>query len=374
MSGAGSRTDLVFDVTGYYTPDLTGATYVPVTPARLLDTRVGVGLTGKTVANTPRRFQVTGRGGIPSSAVGITGITSVYNQTNAWALFVGPVATAKPSTSNLNFLRGDLKSNAVTVALGSGGTLTATYMSSAGNTTHVVVDVTGYFLAPAPNPATTALDLFDARAQRWQNPDFLACTAASTLSMLNTIAYSGSTTGFTWQPTTSYDTQEAILAYERGHMTMLISSAGTDPHGWRNALNYFGWGSLTAGVYRDSAYTSFDAAAKAAVSALARYRKPVGILALAGGHAQFITGYQVTGDDPRTGSQNFAIIGIDLTDPLQSAGRRDTWVTYADWRSGGTWVKFSPYMETDSPYSDTVDGRIGYDEWHGKWVIIDPVK
>ena len=192
--------------------------------------------------------------------------------------------------------------------------------------------------------------------------------------MLNTIGYSVPAQSLVWQPTTSFDTQEAILAYERQHMTMLTSSAGTDPHGWRNALNYFGWGSMTAGVYRDSSYTSFDAASKAAVTALAKFHKPVGILALAGGHAQVITGYQVTGDDPATGSTNFTIVGVDVTDPWQSAGHRDSWVTLADWQTGGTWVRFSPYLETDSPYVDPIDGNVGYDEWYGKWVIIDPVK
>jgi hypothetical protein len=100
----------------------------------------------------------------------------------------------------------------------------------------------------------------------------------------------------------------------------------------------------------------------------------VGILALAGGHAQFITGYQVTGDDPATGSTNFTIVGVDVTDPWQSAGHRDSWVTLADLSSGGTWVRFSPYLETDSPYRDPIDGQIGHDEWYGKWVIIDPVR
>jgi hypothetical protein len=34
----------------------------------------------------------------------------------------------------------------VTLALGPGGTLSATYMALAGGTTHVVFDVTGYFV------------------------------------------------------------------------------------------------------------------------------------------------------------------------------------------------------------------------------------
>ena len=58
-----------------------------------------------------------------------------------------------------------------------------------------------------------------------------------------------------------------MLSYERSNMTMLAASAGSDPHGWRNALNYFGWGSIKAGAYEDAAYPSFDAAARAVAAA-----------------------------------------------------------------------------------------------------------
>jgi hypothetical protein len=374
MSFAGNTTDLIFDVTGYYTADATAATYVPITPARLLDTRVGDGLSGALPANTPATFQVSGRGGIPTYATAVSGNVTVVDETYSWAVFVGPVPTASPTTSTINFLKGDIKANGLTVALGSGGTLSVTYMSTTGQTTDLVFDVTGYFVPSSLEPATWTFDLYDPRADRWQDPDTTACTAASTESMLNTITYAGSASGFVWQPTTTYDTQESILAFERAHMTMLTSSAGTDPHGWRNALNYYGWGSIDAGVYRDSSYSSFDAATKAAVSALATHHKPVGILARSGTHGQVITGYQVTGADPSTGSSNFTIVGVDLTDPLRSSGHRDTWITIADWSSGATWIRFSQYLETDSPYADPIDGQIGKSEWYGKWVIIDPVK
>jgi hypothetical protein len=146
MSGAGATTDLVFDVTGYYTADATGLRYVPLTPASLLDTRSGIGMTGKFSANTPRTFAVRGHAGVPANAAGITGVVSVVNQTASWALGVGPVPATKPTTSALNFLKGDVCSNGVTVALSSTGTLSLTYMSGKGNTTNVVLFVTGYFV------------------------------------------------------------------------------------------------------------------------------------------------------------------------------------------------------------------------------------
>jgi hypothetical protein len=145
LSSAGNTTDLVFDVTGYYTADLTGAKYVPITPARLLDTRVGNGLPGKLVANVPQTFNITGRG-VPVDATSISANVTVVKETNSWAVFVGPIAAAKPDTSTLNFSKGDVRANGLTVSLGAGGTLSVTYLSSAGNTTDLVLDVTGYYL------------------------------------------------------------------------------------------------------------------------------------------------------------------------------------------------------------------------------------
>ena len=156
LSSGGKTTDLVFDVTGYYTADLTGAEYVPLTPVALVDTRVGSGITGKVPSNTPKSAQIIGRGGVPTNASGVTGIVSVVNQTNSWAVFVGPEPTPKPLTSALNFLKGDTCSNGFTIALSNGlvtnpaGWLSVTYMAGAGNNTNVIVFITGYFVPVAP--------------------------------------------------------------------------------------------------------------------------------------------------------------------------------------------------------------------------------
>jgi hypothetical protein len=238
-------------------------------------------------------------------------------------------------------------------------------------------------LAAAAEPATRNLDVYDARAALWQDPDKLACTSAAAQMMLNVVAYEATAEYFAppdgrgagpaprWHPDTSHETTEAMLDYERSNMTMLAASAGSDPHGWRNALNYFGWGSVRAGAYVDAAYPSFDAAARAAVVALAQSRRPVGILARGGGHAQLVTGYVVSGEDPRAGGE-FTILGVYLTDPLLSVGMRDAFVPLDTWRSGDAAVRFAPYAQTDSPFRDAIDGNAGTAEWYGKWVIVEP--
>jgi hypothetical protein len=73
-------------------------------------------------------------------------VVSVVNQTAPWARGVGPVPATKPSTSALNFLKGDVCSNGVTVALSSTGSLSLTYMAGKGNKTDVVLFITGYFV------------------------------------------------------------------------------------------------------------------------------------------------------------------------------------------------------------------------------------
>jgi hypothetical protein len=99
------------------------------------------------VANSPRAVQITGRG-IPSDAVAISGNLTVTNETSSWAIFVGPDAVAYPTSSTLNFVKGDVKANGLTVSLSGGGGIYATYMSNRGNTTQLVLDVTGYFRGP----------------------------------------------------------------------------------------------------------------------------------------------------------------------------------------------------------------------------------
>ncbi len=163
--GSGGTTALVFDVTGYFTPDTSGATYVAMTPVRLLDTRTGNGLGGAFVSAVPRTFAVAGRGGVPATATAVTGILTVTGSTSGGYVALGPLATATPSTSTLNFPQGDTRATGVTVTLGAGGTLSAVFRGS-GGTTALVFDVTGYFTpdtSGATYVAMTPVRLLDTR-------------------------------------------------------------------------------------------------------------------------------------------------------------------------------------------------------------------
>jgi hypothetical protein len=80
-----------------------------------------------------------------------------------------------------------------------------------------------------------------------------------------------------------------------------------------------------------------------------------------------------TGDDPRIG-RDFTIVGVYLTDPLKAAAMRNKWVPLEQWRSGVTAIRFTQYLQNDSPYRDGIDGLVGTTEWYGKWVIVNPVR
>jgi hypothetical protein len=95
---------------------------------------------------------------------------------------------------------------------------------------------------------------------------------------------------------------------------------------------------------------------------------------LGGTHAVVLHGWDVAGDDPRTGSLDFGVLGVYLSDPWQPNGHRNYYVSRASLASGSKWVRFSPYLETDSNVLDPIDGQVGRDEWYGRYVIVAAVQ
>ncbi|WP_051367059.1 S8 family peptidase [Hamadaea tsunoensis] len=129
-------------------------TYYPVTPARILDTRSGLG-TSPAAPMGPQStisLQVTGRGGVAAS--GVSAVVLNVTATGATAssfLTVYPAGLPQPTTSSLNLVPGWTGANSVTVALGSGGKVNI--YNHAGST-HVIADVVGYYAADSTVAAT----------------------------------------------------------------------------------------------------------------------------------------------------------------------------------------------------------------------------
>ncbi len=70
-----------------------GATYVPIDPLRVLDSRIPLGVTGIFSASAPRTFQVAGVGTIPAGAIAVTGNVTVTGQTAAGYVSITTTAT-----------------------------------------------------------------------------------------------------------------------------------------------------------------------------------------------------------------------------------------------------------------------------------------
>ncbi|MER8046106.1 FlgD immunoglobulin-like domain containing protein [Streptomyces sp. NPDC094032] len=118
-------------------------TYTPVTPARLMDTRSGLGVpkakigAGKTVS-----LKATGAGGVP--ATGVTAVVLNVTATNATAgSFVSayPSGTRRVYASNLNFKAGQTSANLVTVPVVNGR---IDFYNHSGSV-DLLADVAGYY-------------------------------------------------------------------------------------------------------------------------------------------------------------------------------------------------------------------------------------
>jgi hypothetical protein len=244
--------------------------------------------------------------------------------------------------------------------------------------------------APAPTQAAVSpasMNVFNVNGFRYQNPNPYACTSTATMDMLNWIALRRTGgTGFRWTVNRTAGTRDAILAWERTHDT-LQGGNGSDPHGWRNALNYYGWGStaLQAGrrVYEDYSFSTYDAAVKASVRGIIRSGKAAGIIGWAGKHAQMLVGYYGLVGDPFAKdaagkyTNSFSVGGFYLVDPLQSQAMVNVKVSYEALKaSANLKLRFQPYMETDSPYDDPYTPGVvpSRTEWYGKFVTVLPMR
>jgi hypothetical protein len=141
------RTDLVLDLNGYFGPGFGGGGLKlrPVTPCRLVDTRLVDGTHGGPVlaANSARTFTVSGGGcsGIPATAAAVSLNVTVVPQEPLAYLTLWPAGTPMPLASTLNSPDGRVVANAAIAPLSGGGAFSVFVTGR----THVVIDVNGYF-------------------------------------------------------------------------------------------------------------------------------------------------------------------------------------------------------------------------------------
>lgn len=141
------------------------ASLVTIEPVRVLDTRVPFGLGGALVAGESRLLDVTGTipvavgdmqvgnaDPVPDGASGIVANVTVVAPTSAGWVAVRPGdASGVPTTSSLNITSaGVVIPNAVTVGIPTSGpnagTVDLYFHGDPGATTHLLVDIVGYYL------------------------------------------------------------------------------------------------------------------------------------------------------------------------------------------------------------------------------------
>ncbi|HEX3622702.1 MAG TPA: hypothetical protein VHT97_10340 [Acidimicrobiales bacterium] len=140
---SGSPTDGTATLNVFGPPD-PGGRYMPLTPARILDTRDGTGgIVGAIGPGATVDVQVTGRGGVPETGVSAVAVNVTVTQpTTPGYLTLFPAGALRPPTSNLNFTAGKTVPNLVVVKVGVGGRVS---MFNPVGATHVVFDVAGWY-------------------------------------------------------------------------------------------------------------------------------------------------------------------------------------------------------------------------------------
>jgi hypothetical protein len=134
--------------------------FVSLPPYRLLDTRLGNGAPrAKIPSGGSVSFQVSGKGGVPSSGAGavVLNVTAT-NPTVGGFVTAYPTGATKPNASSLNFNAGQTIPNHVTVKLGTGGKVTL--FNGSGGSVDLIADVAGWYRdgTPTENGTFTALD------------------------------------------------------------------------------------------------------------------------------------------------------------------------------------------------------------------------
>ena len=146
--GAGQTAKVAFDLDGYYAPDFTGATYHPVGPVRVFDSRTAVGGAAPLASGIPESFQFAGEFGVPVGATAVTGTLAIVSPSRPGRVALTPESTpvASLATSTLSLATTDTVATGVTATLGSHGRLWAIYETGgSGDTAQLAFDLTGYF-------------------------------------------------------------------------------------------------------------------------------------------------------------------------------------------------------------------------------------
>jgi len=134
--------------------------FYTVRPCRAVDTRGPAGPNGgpALVPGAARVFDLAGQCGISPTATAVSLNLTVTGSTAAGFVALYPDGSAFPGVSTINFRAGQTRANSAVASLGPAGGVNVLLGQAAGTTTHLILDVNGYFDNPANNqpPIVTA--------------------------------------------------------------------------------------------------------------------------------------------------------------------------------------------------------------------------
>jgi len=139
--------NVILDIDGYFSSPTSGSLqFYSLAPCRIVDTRNGQDQ-GQLQKGVERDYTITGQCGIPSNATAYSfNVTVIPAAGGLDYLTVWPKGQTRPTVSTLNDPTGTVVANAAIVPAGSQHA-TAFYANS--NKTDLLLDVNGYFAAPA---------------------------------------------------------------------------------------------------------------------------------------------------------------------------------------------------------------------------------
>ncbi|MCB9641439.1 MAG: N-acetylmuramoyl-L-alanine amidase [Myxococcales bacterium] len=147
-----TATHTIIDVSGYFEST---SDFFPKGPYRRLDTRSGT----KPGDQSTQCYKVAGQDGIPSDAKAVFVNLVAVEATAAGFLSLYPKGIARPTASTLNYTTDGATANGALVRLGTGGEICVYAYAS----THIILDVTGYFGALSSLSAIDPIRRLDTR-------------------------------------------------------------------------------------------------------------------------------------------------------------------------------------------------------------------
>ena len=144
QNGSPGAAHVVVDIQGYITagtPTTAGAV-IPISPVRIVDTRLGLGAKGPVSSGTAVVVTVTGAS-VPTTSQGVFMNLTVTDPKSSGWLAAYPTQATLPLVSNVNFVGGQTVPNLATVGLTNGQ---ATLHNGSGGTVQMVADVFAYIL------------------------------------------------------------------------------------------------------------------------------------------------------------------------------------------------------------------------------------